>query len=214
MLHPPPPDWERQRVRNDDSVVLAVTLGGVRALMTGDISAAVEAEVAAAAAREWASREPALPRFTLLKVAHHGSAGSTSTPFLQATQPVIAVVSAGADDPFGHPAAATLERLGAGGVEVWRTDREGEVTVAVSAGSAALSAAIRDDLAAKLDRRQVKLADAMKTLRPAVRNTIADPETRAAVFRDLASAEAMDIADTRGIEGLFDWIRSRHPSMK
>ena len=62
VLHPPPPDWERQRVRNDDSVVLAVRLGGVRALLTGDISAAVEAEVAAEAAREWASRERPPPR--------------------------------------------------------------------------------------------------------------------------------------------------------
>jgi len=92
--------------------------------------------------------------------------------------------------------------------------REGEITVTVAAGSAALSAAIRDDLAAKLDRRHVKLADAMKTLRPAVRNTVADPEVRAAVFRDLASAEAMEVVDARGVEGLFDWIRSRHPSMK
>ncbi len=129
VLHPPPPDWERQRVRNDDSVVLSVTLGGVRALLTGDISAAVEADVAAEAAREWASQERPPPRLTLLKVAHHGSAGSTSTPFLQATQPAIAVVSAGADDPFGHPAPPVLERLAAAGVEVWRTDRDGEVTV-------------------------------------------------------------------------------------
>ena len=55
--------------------------------------------------------------------------GSTSTPFLQATQPAMAVVSAGADNPFGHPAPAALERLAAAGVEVWRTDRDGEVTV-------------------------------------------------------------------------------------
>jgi hypothetical protein len=54
----------------------------------------------------------------------------------------------------------------------------------------------------------------MKTLRPVVRNTVADPEARAAVFRDLASAEAMEAVDARGVEGLFDWIRSRHPRMK
>ena len=91
--------------------------------------------------------------------------------------------------------------------------REGEITVTVAAGSAALSAAIRDDLAAKLDRRHVKLAEAMKTLRPAVRNTVADPEIRAAVFRDLASAEAMEIVDVRGVEGLLFWIRQRHPQL-
>src|SRR6185503_503709 len=66
---------------------------------------------------------------TVLKVAHHGSAGSTSAPFLRAIAPAVAVVSAGVDDPFGHPSAAALDRLAAAGVAVWRTDRDGAVTL-------------------------------------------------------------------------------------
>jgi competence protein ComEC len=128
VLHPPPPEWERQRVRNDDSVVLAVALGGVRVLLTGDISGAVEAVVAAEASRA-AAAWVAPPGVTVLKVAHHGSAGSTSLPFLEATRPAAAIVSAGADDPFGHPARPTLDRLAAARIAVWRTDRDGEVTL-------------------------------------------------------------------------------------
>jgi len=127
VLHPPPPDWERQRVRNDDSVVMAVTFGAVRILLTGDSGAAVEAEFVAELTRATAETPAAM---TVLKVAHHGSAGATTLPLLDATRPAIALISAGLDDPFGHPAAATLARLTAARADVWRTDRDGAVTVA------------------------------------------------------------------------------------
>jgi siroheme synthase-like protein len=90
----------------------------------------------------------------------------------------------------------------------------GELIVTVSASSAALSAAIRDELADKLDRRFVKLADAMKTLRPAVRTAEADPHKRAAIFRDLASNDALAAVDVGGVDGLRDWIRGRYPGLK
>jgi precorrin-2 dehydrogenase/sirohydrochlorin ferrochelatase len=91
---------------------------------------------------------------------------------------------------------------------------DGEVTVTVSAGSAALAAAIRDDLTAKLDRRHVKLADAMKTLRPAVRSSEADPQKRAAIFRELVSEGALNAFESDGMRGLHDWIRARHPALR
>jgi len=90
--------------------------------------------------------------------------------------------------------------------------RQGEVIVTVStAGNAALAAAIRDDLAAKLDPRHVKLADAMKTLRPAVRNSVADPQRRAAILRDLASEGALHAV---AVDNLREWIQSRYPDLK
>jgi len=124
VLHPPLPDWERQRVRNDDSVVLALRHGGVRVVLTGDIGAAVEAEVAAALGDTGAA-----PALTVLKVAHHGSAGASSAQWLSAVRPSVALVSAGATNPFGHPAAAVLARLQAVGADVWRTDLDGEIGV-------------------------------------------------------------------------------------
>lgn len=91
---------------------------------------------------------------------------------------------------------------------------DGGVIVTVSTGSAALSAAIRDDLAAKLDRRHVKLADAMKTLRSAVRNAEPDPRRRAAIFRELVSEEALAVVEIDGVDGLRQWILSRHLDLK
>ncbi len=91
---------------------------------------------------------------------------------------------------------------------------DGELIVTVSAGSAALSGAIRDDLAAKLDRRYVKLAVAMKTLRPAVRTSETDPRRRAAIFRDLASTDALAVVGTEGLDGLRRWILTRHSDLK
>ena len=39
VLHPPLPDWERQRVRNEDSVVLELRMGAVSIVLPGDIGA-------------------------------------------------------------------------------------------------------------------------------------------------------------------------------
>lgn len=124
VLHPAPADWERQAVRNDDSVVLLIRLGGVQVLLTGDIGDAGE--------RMLTSMLPdarAVPVLTVLKVAHHGSAGGSSAPFLGRLRPAVALVSAGTGNPFGHPAPAVLHRLSQVGADVWRTDIEGEVSV-------------------------------------------------------------------------------------
>lgn len=61
----------------------------------------------------------------LLKVAHHGSAYSSTDAFLQAVSPEIAVISASANNSFGHPAPSTVERLKSMGAMVYRTDRQG-----------------------------------------------------------------------------------------
>ena len=75
VLHPPSPDWERQRVRNDDSVVLEVAYGDVAFLLTGDIGSDVERAIAP-------HLVPA--KIRILKVAHHGSRTSTSQELLEA----------------------------------------------------------------------------------------------------------------------------------
>lgn len=120
VLHPPSPDWERQRVRNDDSLVFEVRHGDVAILLTGDISSEVEQAI--------------LPRLTpapirILKIAHHGSRTSTSDQLLAAWKPQIAVVSCGRGNRFGHPTAEVMLRLEAAGMEVYRTDLHGQVTI-------------------------------------------------------------------------------------
>lgn len=70
-----------------------------------------------------------LPRVELLVAGHHGAADSTSQPLLDAIRPETAVISVGADNPYGHPASTTLERLDAAGAQIFRTDRDGMVVL-------------------------------------------------------------------------------------
>ncbi|MDB5173231.1 MAG: precorrin-2 dehydrogenase and sirohydrochlorin ferrochelatase [Phycisphaerales bacterium] len=90
----------------------------------------------------------------------------------------------------------------------------GAVIVTVSAGSAALAAAVRDDLAGKLDGRFVKMADAMRLLRPEVRVSSLPSDRRAKVFRDLAGEHALSVLDLGGIDALRGWLAQRYPELK
>lgn len=89
----------------------------------------------------------------------------------------------------------------------------GAVLVTVSAGSAALAAAIRDDLERKLDRRFVRMAEAMQELRPAIRASSPLQARRAQALRDLAGSEALGVLDTGGLEALRSWLQSRYPEL-
>ena len=120
VLHPPLPDWERQKVRNDDSVVVEILYGDVAFLLTGDIGSDVERAIVSRLV-------PAKTR--ILKVAHHGSRTSTSQELLDAWHPQVALISCGRGNPFGHPAPEVVARLDASGARIYRTDRDGEITV-------------------------------------------------------------------------------------
>ena len=135
VLHPPDPDWERPRIRNDDSVVLEVTCGEVAILLTGDIGGDVEREIA--------------PRLTpartrVLKVGHHGSRTSSSSALLEAWRPQIALISAGRGNTFGHPAPEVIQRLESIGADIYRTDRDGQITLESDCHSVAVRAYTRD----------------------------------------------------------------------
>lgn len=120
VRHPPPPDWERQDVRNDDSIVLELRWRNVSFVFAGDIGREIEDAIAG-------QIQPADLR--VLKVPHHGSLTSSSERFLARLRPTVAVMSAGRDNVFGHPAPAVLERYRTVGAAIYRTDRDGAVTV-------------------------------------------------------------------------------------
>lgn len=101
--------------KNDNSVVLRVNYGSTHALLTGDISTTAENRIL--------GRGPDLYS-QLLKVAHHGSSGSSSATFLSAVAPQYAAISVGPND-WGHPRPDTLARLAAVGAAVYRTDQAG-----------------------------------------------------------------------------------------
>jgi len=115
---------------NENSLVLLVNFGHTYFLFAGDIGTRTEARVVArrlGSSGTW-------PPIDVLKVPHHGSAGSSSMPFLNVIRPRFAVVSVGARNSYGHPTAAALDRLTAVGAEILRTDRLGTI-VATSDGT-------------------------------------------------------------------------------
>jgi competence protein ComEC len=120
VLHPPFPDWERQRVRNDDSLVLEITFGDVAILLLGDVGASVERSIV---------NDLTPARHRILKVGHHGSRTSTSRELIARWRPDTAIVSCGRGNSFGHPAPEVLERLASVGATVYRTDLHGQISI-------------------------------------------------------------------------------------
>ena len=108
---------------NNDSMAMRLTYGNVSFLLTADIEREAEERLISSGA-ELSS--------TVLKVAHHGSNTSTTQQFLDAVSPTVAVISAGSDNPFGHPASAVIDRLEAhmGADNVYRTDSQGNIEIA------------------------------------------------------------------------------------
>lgn len=115
----PPSDWQlAERPRNNDSLVMMVKYGSNTVLLAGDAEQKIERLLV----------EAGLPRVDVLKVAHHGSATSTTPELLQATNPSYAVISVGFRSPFGHPRPEVLERLQNARVKTFRTDLMGATT--------------------------------------------------------------------------------------
>lgn len=117
VVHPARGWVDRGLDLNEDSVVLEVTWREFSALLVGD--AGIDAE------RAYLGR---VGRIDLLKVGHHGSRTATGRALLNHIAPDAAVMSLGINN-YGHPAAITLRRLAEFGVPLWRTDRQGRVTV-------------------------------------------------------------------------------------
>jgi competence protein ComEC len=118
ILHPRA-DWMRHELRpNENSVVVRVTYGAFDALLTGDAGMPVESLLVGT-----------VTQVEVLKVGHHGSAGASGGDWLDAVAPRVAVISVGRGNRYGHPAPETLARLERRGVDVYRTDRSGTVTV-------------------------------------------------------------------------------------
>ncbi|MGC8839638.1 MAG: ComEC/Rec2 family competence protein, partial [Anaerolineae bacterium] len=120
VLHPPGDTPAPLPGDNNGSLVLRVRFGGVALLLTGDLEQGGE---------EVLLRSGQPLQSAVLKVAHHGSARGTTSAFLEAVGPDLAIVSVGTGNRFGHPAAAVLERLAERGIGVLRTDLRGTVEV-------------------------------------------------------------------------------------
>ena len=123
VLHPPEAAAPgRSTDANNDGLVLRLVYREVSILLTADIEAEAERRLLDASAPI---------RSDVLKIAHHGSKTSTTVPFLQQVQPSLAIISAGADNRYGHPHAEVVNRLQqiVGDRNIYRTDQNGDTEV-------------------------------------------------------------------------------------
>ena len=111
---------------NDRSVITMAKIGDKKFLFTGDAEKATEADVLA---------EKLNIDCDVLKVGHHGSNSSSTAAFLKAASPKYAAISVGKDNMYSHPSNKTIVALKNCGAEVYRTDKNGDISFYVENGN-------------------------------------------------------------------------------
>jgi competence protein ComEC len=123
VLWPPPTVFGMEQGEpNDASVVLRAIIGNTKILFTGDVGEDAERAILASGADI---------RADILKVPHHGSRTSSSTGFLLAIDPQIALISAGRGNQFGHPHQDVVARYEQLGIPVQSTQQKGTISLVI-----------------------------------------------------------------------------------
>lgn len=105
---------------NDMSVVIRLTYKNTSFLFMGDASSISE--------RDMLSKYKDLSA-DVIKIGHHGSKTASSTDFLKAVHPSIAVISVGRDNSYGLPSNEVVRRVKDSGAKLFRTDYDGTVVI-------------------------------------------------------------------------------------
>lgn len=119
VLFPPKSAGVRDMEQNKASVTGRLVYGDTAVLLSGDAPKEVEQYLA----RKYAGNLES----EVLKVGHHGSDTSTAEPWLGWSDPEYAVISAGKDNPHGHPHESVTERLKRFETKVLQTKKRGTV---------------------------------------------------------------------------------------
>lgn len=120
-LHPD--KGENEKEANAYSIVLEVTYGNFRAMLTGDVEGSGEEKLI-----RYLEEENTGDRITVLKAAHHGSGYSTPDEFLDISRPAYTIISCGRNNSYGHPHKELLERLQEHDTEIFVTYETGAIT--------------------------------------------------------------------------------------
>lgn len=121
---------------NENSAVVRVTYDGVSVLIPGDLENRGE--------RALIDQYGADLLSDVLVAGHHGSNTSSSGAFLDAVAPDVAIISAGEDNPYGHPHDEVLQRLRFRGIAIYRTDVDGTVNVIIEDGQYEIETVVTD----------------------------------------------------------------------
>lgn len=131
------PEMMEYADKNAGSLVLKLSYRNFDALLTGDMDKSVEESILMDM-EERESKERMVDEkvsgeleetIEILKVAHHGSATSSSEAFLKAIHPEVACVSVGEKNRYGHPAAEVMERLSVYVKKTYLTKDSGAITI-------------------------------------------------------------------------------------
>lgn len=113
--------------KNALSLVLRLENGNFSAVFTGDLSGEAEQMLVEA----WQEKGQDMTA-DVLKVGHHGSENSSSREFLEYLHPKAAMISCGENNPYGHPAKDTVQRIAKVGSDIFITKDSGQITVSVN----------------------------------------------------------------------------------
>lgn len=111
---------EESEKTNNNSIVIRVTFGNTSFLFTGDAEGVEENSIL---------KSGCVVTSDVLKVSHHGSEYATTDAWLEEVKPSIAVISCGMDNSYGFPTAPVLTRLKQRGVNLYRTDLQGDILI-------------------------------------------------------------------------------------
>jgi competence protein ComEC len=106
---------------NNNSMIVRIAYKKISFLFTGDANSEEQ---------DWcADKFGSRLRSTILKIPHHGSYNAVNGTFIHAVNPAVGVISCGPDNPYGHPHEKTLGFYHKGKTTVYRTDRQGTITI-------------------------------------------------------------------------------------
>jgi competence protein ComEC len=107
---------------NENSVVIQITYGNIRFLITGDLESRGETALIALETNEDL-------RSDVLVVGHHGSRTSSTAEFLDTVSPNVALIPVGLDNQYGHPHDEVVQRLRFRAIQIYRTDLDGTIEI-------------------------------------------------------------------------------------
>lgn len=105
---------------NNQAVVALIQYKNIKMLFTGDIEFQTEEDIVA---------DGEAQKVDILKVPHHGSKNGADVALLNILKPKFAIISVGANNRYHHPAPTTIDLLRKVGASIFRTDKNGSVTI-------------------------------------------------------------------------------------
>lgn len=126
-----PSETYRGQPGNAASMILEIDAQDFSMLCTGDLEG--EGETL------FLKEEKSEKQYSVLKIAHHGSGTGTTNAFLKKNKALLAVISAGRRNRYGHPAKETLDRLDRYGIPFLCTQNTGAITIRTDGKSMRIS---------------------------------------------------------------------------